>query len=234
MTSEQKKDKEKKLSEKEELEALLAESSDSLECLAEEAKKLAPKKAPLIFDYAEMQMSAMREAEDIVRSSASFYVGEDNINSAPYIQQKIQGDIVILSEIRRQSKTAEYAICKMLEQIEEGDMHPRTFEVLSGFQKTKLELIQAMAKRMAEMEESYKLFKEDFKKITEENTNVIEITDAESFTTGADGSVISGGGSRNFLKSIREELDRKDKEERDAKMQATLERQEMENKTLGR
>lgn len=233
MTEEQKNDKERKLSEKEELEAIIAQSTDSLEYLTEEAKKLAPKKNPIVFDYDAIKEVSKTEAEDLVGSSAKFYLTADTINSEIYVQQKMRADVVVTSDLLRSLKIAEHAICKMLEQIEAGDMHPRTFEVLAGFQKTKLELTQALAKQINGMEDQYKKLKEDYKIISTETAEVIDISSNQDGVNEFEDGSASFIGTRKLLESIRSELDRKDKEDRDAAMAETIRRQERENKNRG-
>lgn len=233
MNEAQKQDKEEKLSEKEQLEALLAETNDNLEVLAEEAKKLAPKKSPLVFDYLNIKNTSESEASSIVNSSAAFYVPKSTIDSEEYISNKISADIVFVSDMLRQTKIAEYAICKMLEQIEEGDMHPRTFEVLAGFQKTKLELTQALAKYVTTMESNYKQIKSDYTDKTTENADVIQMEDMGQGKQTADGGVVFTS-TRSMLEMVRKELDRNDIEERKKKMEETLARQEIENKNRTR
>lgn len=223
--AEEQDDKEGKLSDKEELEAMLADIPDSLEDLVNEAQKLTPKKSPLVFDYTLIKTSSENESSDIVDTSAEFYVSRDTIDSNEYIQKKMLADKVVLANMFRQSKIAEYSICKMLEQIEEGDMHPRTFEVLSGFQKTHLELTQAISKRVKEMEEEYKQLKTDYEEISTKEATVIDVSNGRET---ADGGVIQRG-TRGMLEQIRNELDRKDKEERQERMEETIRRQEIEN-----
>lgn len=221
------KDKEEKLSEKEQLEALLAETDDSLEVLTEEAKKLAPRKSPLVFDYNSIKESSEKEATSIVSSSAAFYLSQNIIDSEIYIQNKMEADAVTVADILRQTKIAEYAICKMLEQIEEGDTHPRMFEVLGGFQKTKLELTQALAKQVTNMESNYKQMKSDYLEKATQDTNVIDVQDGNAKTTGDGGVIFSS--TRSMLEMIRGELDKKDIEDRKKRMEDTLKRQEVEN-----
>lgn len=228
MTQEQKTDKEQKMSEKEELEAMIAMSTDNLEYLTEEANKLAKKQNTIIFDFEKIQKQSEIESNNIIHTSAAFYLSEDTINSVDYIQQKISADAVIMSDLLRQSKIAEHAIYKMLEQIEEGDMHPRTFEVLAGFQKTKLELTQAISKQITLMSEEYKLLKSDYEKISTQSANVIDVSD-DFGQVGNDGSLTTMG-TRNIMQSIRSELDRKATEDRKAAMEETMKRQEEENK----
>lgn len=203
------------ISEKDELERMLEESSESLAHLTEEAKKLSTKHKILSFDYTKISKSSNDEASDIVGSNAMFYLNEDIIEHEDYVQQKMRADVVTMSDMLRQSKIAEFSIIKMIEQIDEGCMHPRHFEVLAGFQRSKLELTKSIANYVVVMENNYKAIKEDWKVKREENTEEIK---GQIIGNTDDGSTQRG--TRSLIETIRGELDRKDREKNTAKLKA--------------
>lgn len=200
-------ERKKQLSEKDELEDMLINSSETLEHLTEEAKKIAPKHKSLEFNYPKIIKDAQSESEDIVSANVNFYLNEDIIETTEYIQQKMRSDIITMSDLLRQTKIAEYAIIKMLEQIEEGNSHPRQFEVLSGFQRSKLELTKSIANYVVVMENNYKAIKEDYRIKNEENTENSEGEDV------SDNNNLTSRGTHNIIKTIRNELDKKRLEE---------------------
>lgn len=206
------------LSEREELENMLRATSDNLEILTEEAKKLSSRHKPIVLDYEKIMQTSEIESSDIVSSSALFYLSQETIETEEYIQQKMRADMVTMADLLRQTKVAEYAIIKMLEQIEEGDTHPRQFEVLSGFLRSKSELTKAIANYVVVMENNYKAIKEDHRVIREENTTTI---DAE--VESKDGEVARG--TRGLMETIRGELDRKEKELNKTKMKEAIKNQ---------
>jgi hypothetical protein len=208
----------RQISEREELENMLKASSDNLESLTEEAKKLSPRHKPISLDYQGIMATSQSEAEDIVAANAMFYLNGDIIETEEYIQQKMRADVVTMSDLLRQSKVAEYAIIKMLEQIEEGDMHPRQFEVLAGFQRSKLELTKSIANYVVVMENNYKAIKEDHRVKREENTHDIEAEVEEK-----DGDIARG--TRGLMETIRGELDRKEKEANAQKLKDAIRNQ---------
>lgn len=209
------------MSEREELENMLRSTSDNLDALTEEAKKLSPRHKPIVLDYPKIMETSQSEAEDIVTSSALFYLSQETIETEEYIQQKMRADMVTMSDLLRQTKVAEYAIIKMLEQIEEGDMHPRQFEVLGGFQRSKLELTKSIANYVVVMENNYKAIKEDHRVLREENT-----LNVDSEVESKDGEVARG--TRGLMETIRGELDRKEKEQNKSRMQEAIKNQGMD------
>lgn len=204
------------MSEKEDLERLLLESSETLEHLTEEAKKLSPKHKPLTFDYLGISQSSNEEATDIVGANAMFYLDEEIIETEEYVQQKMRSDVVTMSDMLRQSKIAEFSIIKMIEQIEEGDMNPRQFEVLAGFQRSKLELTKSIANYVVVMENNYKAIKEDWRVKREDNTQNIS---GEVVEDDGDGGMVARG-TRGMMELIRGELDKKDREANAARLAA--------------
>jgi len=207
-------ERKQQMSEKEELERMLQNSAETLEHLSDEAKKLSPKHKPLVFDYSGIMSTAQEEAQDIVSANAIFYLNENIIETTEYIQQKMRADIATMSDLLRQSKIAEFAIIRMLEQIEEGNMHPRQFEVLAGFQRSKLELTKSIANYVVVMENNYKAIKEDYR--TKNNEEALDI-ESEEVTENSDGSTQRG--TRSLIQTIRTELDRKEMEENRRKLE---------------
>ena len=74
-------ERKEQLSEKDELEAMLQNSADTLVHLTEEAKKLSPKHKPLVFDYSNIIKIAEEESQDIVSANATFYLNENIIDT---------------------------------------------------------------------------------------------------------------------------------------------------------
>ena len=216
-------ERKQQMSEKEELERMLQNSAETLEHLSDEAKKLSPKHKPLVFDYSGIMSTAQEEAQDIVSANAIFYLNENIIETTEYIQQKMRADIATMSDLLRQSKIAEFAIIRMLEQIEEGNMHPRQFEVLAGFQRSKLELTKSIANYVVVMENNYKAIKEDYRVKREENTKDIPHSEVEG--EGGGDADMTTRGTRGLMEKIREELDRKDRELNSKKLNDAKENQ---------
>jgi hypothetical protein len=71
-------------------------------------------------------------------------------------------------------KTAEHAIIKLLEEIDGGNLHPRTFEVLASLQRSKMEIVKHLAQFMVIMENNYKSLKEDYRVKKADEPTLIE------------------------------------------------------------
>lgn len=198
------KERKERLAEREELEELIAQSSSNLYVLANEASELAPKNNPIVFDYVGITKMSVQEATDIVESNAKFYIAKEIIDSEEYIQQKIRADIATMTDLLKQSKIAEYAIIRMIELIDEGNTVPRQFEVLAGFQRSKLDLTKTIAQHVVAMEDNYKSIKEDYRNKREEST--IEIEGEEVKQENNSGSIITKG-TRSMIQNLRKTID---------------------------
>lgn len=192
-------EKKKHIDERKELENLIKAQEDSLMNLTDEANNLLPTKDAIRFNNELIIKQALTESANIINSSAQFYMPSEMIDSTPYIQQKMMADTAILSDIMQQSKISDYSIVKMIEIIDEGNLHPRAFEVLSNLQKTKIDIIKLMQQAIISFENGYKSLKEDWKvKQNEEALNI----EAEVEDTG-----LITRGTRGVLQQLRSALD---------------------------
>lgn len=192
-------EKKKHIDERKELENLIKAQEDSLMNLTDEANNLLPTKDAIRFNNELIIKQALTESANIINSSAQFYMPSEMIDSTPYIQQKMMADTAILSDIMQQSKISDYSIVKMIEIIDEGNLHPRAFEVLSNLQKIKIDIIKLMQQAIISFENGYKSLKEDWKvKQNEEALNI----EAEVEDTG-----LITRGTRGVLQQLRSALD---------------------------
>ena len=192
-------EKKKHIDERKELENLIKAQEDSLMNLTDEANNLLPTKDAIRFNNELIIKQALTESANIINSSAQFYMPSEMIDSTPYIQQKMMADTAILSDIMQQSKISDYSIVKMIGIIDEGNLHPRAFEVLSNLQKIKIDIIKLMQQAIISFENGYKSLKEDWKvKQNEEALNI----EAEVEDTG-----LITRGTRGVLQQLRSALD---------------------------
>lgn len=192
-------EKKKHIDDRKELENLIKAQEDSLMNLTDEANNLLPTKDAIRFNNELIIKQALTESANIINSSAQFYMPSEMIDSTPYIQQKMMADTAILSDIMQQSKISDYSIVKMIEIIDEGNLHPRAFEVLSNLQKIKIDIIKLMQQAIISFENGYKSLKEDWKvKQNEEALNI----EAEVEDTG-----LITRGTRGVLQQLRSALD---------------------------
>ena len=89
-------------------------------------------------------------------SLLKFYLSEEIIAEHEYIQAKAQLDEYALGMLIRQMENSEIAISTLMDTINEGDVSPRMFEVLSDLQRTLLDIIKSQTMYMVAIEENAK------------------------------------------------------------------------------
>ena len=156
-------------------------------------------------DYTETKARTLTKAKKLMDGLLKLYLSEEIIEDHEYIKAKLELDKMALSSLIFQMEAAERAIVTMLRNIDDGEMHPRMFEVLGGMQKTLLDIIKSQTMYMMAAEENMKKIGRDIdvyhsspqKAIGPKNTN-------------SDGGM-SVRGTKDLMKSIQqsqeEELD---------------------------
>ena len=157
-----KQEKKQELKRREELEKLIEKTSKEIKTTVESAKEILPKGTETFIDYYKIKMEVDKESNEIIKSIAEFYLDEDIIKNVPYVNQKTKVDKITVSSLLFQMKTAEHAIIKLLDEIDNGNLHPRTFEVLAALQRSKMEIVKHLAQFMITMENGYKSFQQDY------------------------------------------------------------------------
>jgi len=129
-------------------------------------------------DMADINNKANDFAKNIVEKNATFYLVNDDIIQDPYVQQKILSDIAIIKDLSIQSMIADYSISKMINQIDAsfGNVHPRLFEVLSNFQRSKLDITKTIAQYIIMIQDNFKNIKMDYLKQKEEKEIQLDIS----------------------------------------------------------
>lgn len=148
---------------RDELERMLQDGIDDLQLNIDSARDLIPAREGNFMDYEKVKDYADTKADNIVDSISEFYLSTEIIEEIPYVKQKSVVDKITVSNLLFQMKTAEHAIIKLLEEIDNGNLHPRTFEVLASLQRSKMEIVKHLAQFMVIMENNYKSLKEDYR-----------------------------------------------------------------------
>ena len=99
---------------------------------------------------------AKGKAQKVMNSLLKFYLSEEIIQEHEYIQAKAQLDEYALGMLIRQMENSETAITTLMDTINEGDVSPRMFEVLSDLQRTLLDIIKSQTMYMVAIEENAK------------------------------------------------------------------------------
>jgi hypothetical protein len=99
---------------------------------------------------------AKSKAKKVMSSLLKFYLSEEIIAEHEYIQAKSNLDEYALGMLIRQMENSEIAISSLMDIINEGDVSPRMFEVLSDLQRTLLDIIKSQTMYMVAIEENAK------------------------------------------------------------------------------
>jgi len=106
-------------------------------------------------------VKAKGKAQRVMNNLLKFYLSEQIIEEHEYIKAKADLDEYALSMLIRQMQNSEYAITALMDQINEGDVSPRMFEVLSDLQRTLLDIIKSQTMYMVAIEENAKKISRD-------------------------------------------------------------------------
>jgi hypothetical protein len=156
-------DKKSEMHLRDELEKMLQDGIEDLQITMQDAREILPAHKANFMDYETVKKYADTKADNIVDSISEFYLNTVIIQEIPYVKQKSVVDKITVSNLLFQMKTAEHAIIKLLEEIDGGNLHPRTFEVLASLQRSKMEIVKHLAQFMVIMENNYKSLKEDYR-----------------------------------------------------------------------
>ncbi len=136
-------------------------------------------------------------AFETVDSIVEFYLDSrmyDGPEGHRFLKNKMNMDKMTVSNLIFQMKTAEHAITKLLEDIDNGNMHPRQFEVLSALQKSKMDIIKHLSFVIIQMENNYKIIRQEYE-------NLFNMSDNKS-----DDNLVGGIGTKNLLQEMQTRL----------------------------
>jgi hypothetical protein len=183
-----------------ELEKRLSETgNDEASEVAKIASDALPQKSKHFVNFLVLQETVRDESADIMDSISAFFIDSDHISDIGYVKSRITVDKITLNNILFNLKTSEFALMKILEEIDDGNTHPRMFEALSVIQSRNLEFTKTLSQFVVVMETNYKNMKLDVE-------DKLGIDDSGTSGISTDGSGNRQFGTRNFLKSINDEV----------------------------
>lgn len=189
--------KEKKAQIKSELESLLSNYSGGPNSEDDNIdEQLAEIAAAPPLDFEEMNSTFEKQAKDITSSMLKFYVDLGVIEKHDYIKQKQILDNSSIQNIFFQLKTIRMAIEKIAEEINQGNTHPRLFEVFGQLQDKLTTVIKTQANYMLFLEDTYKKMNQDV-----EQRGAIGESPARALPTAANEYYITAG-TKNLIKEI--------------------------------
>jgi cell division GTPase FtsZ len=142
-----------------------------------------------------------------MNSLLKFYLSQELIQKNEYITLKAKIDVMTMSNLMFQMRTAEHAIVTLLRSIDAGEASPRMFEVLGGLQKTMLDIMKHQTLHMMAAEENMKKLKRDI----DIYGDSIDITPKDSKPQIA----TVNRGTRNLMRDIQSEINGEEIEETD-------------------
>ena len=141
-----------------------------------------------------------------------FYLDEDIIESDEYIQSKKAIDEMTMSSLVYQLQAGERALTILLQTIEDGDIAPRMFEVLSTLQKSMLDIIKSQTMYLMATEESAKRIARDVE-IYRKKGNEKELNDSNEDSKDS----TTQRGTKDLMRMIQSGIDKADIEDVEAK-----------------
>lgn len=166
-------------------------------------------------DFEEMNKKFEKQAKDITKSMLQFYVDLGVIEPNEYLKQKQILDNVSIQNIFFQLKTLRMAIEKITEEINQGNTHPRLFEVFGQLQDKFTTVIKTQANYILFLEDTYKKMNQDISQkgiqtgsvaplltakteyyITAGTKNIMKEIIAEEIPTGEDSRHLTHPGKR--------------------------------------
>ncbi len=158
-------------------------------------------------DYDGEKDIAQNKAKKLMNSLLKFYLSQELIQKNEYITLKAKIDVMTMSNLMFQMRTAEHAIVTLLRSIDAGEASPRMFEVLGGLQKTMLDIMKHQTLHMMAAEENMKKLKRDI----DIYGDSIDITPKDSKPQIA----TVNRGTRNLMRDIQSEINGEEIEETD-------------------
>lgn len=149
---------------------------------------------------------ATKKATKLVDSVLKLYLSNEMITKSEYVKAKAMVDRSTLTTLIGQIEKLEHALDVMINNIDNGEMHPRMFEVYAGLQKTMLELLKHQTLHMHAMEEGAKKIKHDLDMYSD---NIIQA--GEEIEDNDETESLSMG-TRNLMRDIQNNI-KEDKDE---------------------
>ena len=142
---------------------------------------------------------AKGKAKKVMSSLLKFYLSEEIIAEHEYIQAKSNLDEYALGMLIRQMENSEVAISQLMDIINEGDVSPRMFEVLSDLQRTLLDIIKSQTMYMVAIEENAKKTSRD-----------IDVYHGNSDSSSKKQTGVKSRGTKDLMRALQETINEED------------------------
>ena len=151
-------------------------------------------------NFKELRNQCESEAEIMIKNAIKFILPIDMIENNEYLENKLKIDTLTLAGMIYQLRTNEVMQKALIDQVNEGMVNARMFEVFSNMSKIIGELNKQLIQTVEAIKETYKSFKQDVK---EQRTEALGPTSGPSgmITTG-DGGVVTRG-TKELINSVK-------------------------------
>jgi hypothetical protein len=153
--------------------------------------------------------TAKNKAQRVMNNLLKFYLSEEIIEEHEYIKVKAELDEYALGMLIRQMQNSETAISTLMDTINEGDVSPRMFEVLSDLQRTLLDIIKSQTMYMVAIEENAKKLSRDID-VYHGGANT-DNTQKKSGNTG-----VKARGTKDLMRALQDSINEEDIQDVDA------------------
>lgn len=123
------------------------------------ADEILPSDKPLLFDFSTLRDSVNEDSKTTITNIVHFHFNFENLTeeAEKMVKARMEIDILSLHTIMYQLKTSDFAIGRILDEINNGaTTNVRLFESLVGLQKNNLEATKALGSTITELEKMYK------------------------------------------------------------------------------
>ncbi len=167
-----KKEKEQLLKEKQELESLIQNTIKETEIDTKKANALL-KNSGITFDYSVVDKNSEQKAKSLISALVNTFVTVklENDSGINYLTTKSDIDMMTLKSLLIQMETSDWAISKLLKEIDNGSLHPRMFEVLASLQRSKMDIVKHITQYLVIMENFYKNYNDELILLANENNS---------------------------------------------------------------
>lgn len=174
-------------------------------------------------DYFEVDNQLKNYANNLVESIFDFYLENDLISEDSYVRFRKETSASNIASLFFQIRTLKDSITAVMNQIQQGNVEPRMYEVLSQLHQKYNEAIKTQANFTLYLEDSFKKIaqeatendnaKNGIKQPTQEDYDKQDAVEAP--IQDADNDEFVSAGSRNIIKQIKEETKSVDNENED-------------------
>lgn len=146
-------------------------------------------------DFADMNKKFEKQAKDITTSMLKFYVDLGVLDKNEYLSEKQKLDNTNIQNIFFQLKTLRMALEKITEEINQGNTHPRLFEVFGQLQDKLTTVIKTQANYILFLEDTYKKMNQDISQKGVQSSSVTPLlSDGNEYYITA--------GTKNIMKEL--------------------------------